>query len=135
MKTITKKEELKILSSMAKRVGMVESDHNRRELLHEILTAIDITIEPPPILPDADQGQWQYSSASCDITSWDCQAKLAKDIKTHADGKVMAGSKDLIEVVVADLRSMGSAYANGGKTKAVLDQLEKMGVVVSELRE
>lgn len=102
-----------------------------------VLKAVHITVEPEPILPGITLGEWEYHGGFCHI---EVSGRLiAKDVEP-ANGEVMAGSKKLVELVVATLRQNREGCAGTSKNGWVdygpklIDQLEKMSVNISEFR-
>jgi len=136
-KTITRKKYHEIVAAVDGEGGPIFVEHRKVDVVLEML---GYTVGRPLIMPDVSGGDWKVEYED---DMWDIWAifktgpkrRIACQLRMFANAKVMAGSKKLVELLVKDLRSMGTAYANGGETKAVVKQLADMGVDVSEFTE
>jgi len=130
-KTITRDERERMLSAMAKRVGMLETQGNRKAILSEILEIAGFTVEPAPILPDVTPGVWVHCCGyDAENGKYYILAEhvVLAEVYSRADQLVMAGSKKLVELLVAGLRSTSNYRTE--QILPIIDQLEKMGVAV-----
>ncbi len=106
------------------------------DALDNILRSAGHTIEPEPILPGVTGGDWEVRGPhKQDKYKWRiydgpmCKGDIIGLCNTEADAQVMSGSKKLVELVVAEYKAVGWKRSNSsGKSKAVVDQLEEMGV-------
>jgi len=144
-KTITTGQFDRAVSTLIKKRGSYSEVREEMAIsdVNAVLVATGITVEPAPILPDVTGGEWEPERDDvCD--DWDIwgtfktgpRRRIAYQITNHADAKVMAGSKELVELVMLAARAIRNNYSNLNKEwRAIIDQLEKtMGVDVSEFK-
>ena len=104
------------------------------------IKAAGLTLEPPEILPDVSVGEWSYKPGT-DGGIYAGDKQIAQTIQTtyttkEVNAKLMAGSKKLVELVVEWLCAFGGTEYDEAntETQAIIDQIEKMGVNVSEFK-
>jgi len=109
--------------------------HQATNIVDNFLIDMDIPIPEKSILPGVTDGTWEVvkylNGDEWIIHSGDKACPIAQKIYSEPDAKAMAGSKKLVELVVADLRHCGVVYADSS-VMAIIAQLKKMDVDVSE---
>ena len=119
-----------------------------KNYVNVVMEAFGITVEPPPILPGVTPGKGDYrqsrkhtweifvpkhGSIDSDGTTGDIHIGWVNSV---ANALVMAGAKELVELVVAKMKRDG--IINGGcryETQVVLDQLKTMGVDLEVIKD
>jgi len=114
--------------------GINPAERAVTDALDNILHGLGVTVRPSPT-----GGDWRVSQ-ECDIghdPHWNIGADgvcIANVIRNKADAAIMVGAKALVDLVVQDLH--GVDYDDMVPTSQfVIDQLEKMGIDVSEFKE
>ncbi len=144
-KTITRKKFDLMMSAMAHRVGMLETQGNRRLMLNEILELANITVEPKPILSGVTGGEWGYREAK--KNTWEIFSPKKGSIESdgttgdthigwtnrYADAQLMTGSKKLVEEIVAALLNELEGVGEISNFIKVVAQLDRMKVSLGEL--
>lgn len=146
-KTITKKDFDAAVKNLLIQRGALYSEVREEAAIgtvNAVLKAMEWGIEPAPILPDVTGGAWEctenVNKNGLFVDSTNGVRLYKRGYTEHgrsehlANGRVMAGSKKLVEVVVERLRAENyhRSPSHGPATTAVIDQLEKMFVDVTE---
>ena len=141
-KTITRDEYQEATRKISKKYNQYCHSEDARvaSYVQAAMDAFSLIVEPEPILSGATEGDWEFKlNMGGSIYAGDEQIGHVYGANygiRSSNGKVMAGSKKLVVVCVAMLRSLTLHPAAFCKeTVAVIDQLEEMGVPVDEFRE
>lgn len=140
-KTITQNERKDLLSILG------DNCDDPDTVLIQMMAEIGWSVGPAPILPGVTGGEWvitgpygdgHYSISAQYRGSGPVLAKMIVRDDALANGKVMAGSKKLVKLLVKRFQKRieenGNHYPWSQETCAILDQLEKMGVDVTKFR-
>lgn len=118
-------------------VSATYSEDDVTDALDNILNSLEIEVEPR-----VTQGDWTYSQ-ECDIGNaphqniWaDCVC-IAQCVRNKADAKYMSGSKRLVKLLLAwmQLPPVSVYEGNDIEMQGLINQLDKMGVDVSEFKQ
>lgn len=122
-------------------------DCDARYVADQALAELGIAVEPEPILPGVTPGEWDCKQRNlanrrdedfpCEVWGYSEEGiKMTIGwVRRLEDAVPMACVKKLVELLVASYREVGLDYDSFiPETRAVIDQLEKMGVAADEFR-
>lgn len=153
-KMITRDEYKKLCSDMESEVKLGKDIPTYSETASRwvdvVLSRLDFTVEPEPILPGVTPGEWDYQQAK--KNTWEVFVPEKGSIESDGttgdihigwvygehNARVMTGSKKLVELVVAlFLRDKTIITSNSycPEAQEIFDQLEKMGADLKGIKD